>query len=122
MSFLSTLQRLQRRRAGEKTSKEENLVPRRRYSLSTFPSLLDSLEDDDREALENLAKATRASAVPFNDGNTNILGQLPGLQVLIAKKKLGRLGLPEEVEPAATQFLNQFIVDTMNGKTTEVIR
>ena len=37
-------------------------------------------------------------------GATNVNGALRGLQILLAKKKLTRLGLPDEVTSAATVF------------------
>jgi hypothetical protein len=116
MNFLSALARLQRRRAAQKTNKAENLVLRRQYATSTPDAMLESLDEPDRKALKNLFDATRSLAVPFNDGNTNIRGQLPCLQSLIARRKLNRLGLPEEIEPRAAEFLDGFITKGMEGK------
>jgi hypothetical protein len=121
----SILARLQRRKAGQSRSAEKvaaarkNLPAPRTYNLTTPTTLLESLEDADKKALDNLFESTRALAVPFNDGNTNALGQLPCLQQLVAKKKLRRLGLPDEVEPRALQFLEGFVREGINEKTEE---
>ena len=45
------------------------------------------------------------------------MGLLPCSQVSAAKKKLGRLGLPDEVVPAAERFLEDFI-SKRDGKET----
>jgi hypothetical protein len=121
----SILARLQRRKAGQSRSAEKvaaarkNLPAQRSYNLTTPASLLDSLDDGDKKALDNLFESTRSLAVPFNDGNTNALGQLPCLQRLVAKQKLRRLGLPDEVEPRALQFLEGFISKGMNEEPDE---
>ena len=111
MSFLSAVRRLAGRKGGlkESVNKEQNLVPKRIYNLTSPATLLDSLEEDDRKRMEILFKSVKANAVPFNDGNTNVRGQLICLQKLEAKKRLYRLDFPAEVESRAEQFLNDFI-------------
>jgi hypothetical protein len=110
MSLVSALKRLAQSRGGKKSALtgHRDFVPRR-YNLTTPAGLLESLEEDHRERLEHLFKSVQSNATPFNDGNTNDRGQLPCLQKLEARNRLRRVGLPEEVEPTALKFVNQFI-------------
>ncbi len=132
---------LQRRKAGKSRSAvkaeavRKNLPSPRSYNTATPAGLLESLDDDDRKALRSLFNATIGASVPFNnvrrlsDGsivpcdinhpdvilsNVNSMGLLPCNQISNAQKKLGRLGLPDEVVPAAERFLEDFITKGMD--------
>ncbi len=130
--------------------KGEHLVPRREYCTASPGGLLASLDESDRIALRALFRSTQGDATPFNSlrilpdgsrvpffgdysrlsleerkniilGATNVNGALRGLQILLAKKKLTRLGLPDEVTPAATEFLEWFVNTGMDGQRCEEI-
>jgi hypothetical protein len=98
----------------------ENL-PERKYNLSTPSGLLDSLDDEDRAALENVWKGVRQLAQPFNGGNTNWLGWPAEVQYVMARKKVRSLGLPEEVEDRSLQFANQFIREGMGDRPSAIV-
>jgi len=130
MNLLTAARRIAGRLGGRKGRGEakvrEGLQPRPQYSLSTPESLLDSLAGDQRAGLGRLFNTTRWNAQRFcdvvmSDGSViadtvNRLGQPVALQILLAKRNLNRLDLPEEILPRVEEFLTEFVNDGMSGK------
>jgi hypothetical protein len=124
MSMLKSAAQALFGRLGGRSKSEEKLEAarkNRRYNLSTPASMLDSLDVDDRAALENVWKGVRQLAQPFNGGNTNWLGWPAEVQFVMARKKVRALGLPDEVEERSLQFANEFIHEGMGDRPSAIV-